>query len=66
MNWKLECRFKANPNCEACNGEGVCSYAMGEDDYDDVCDVCFPNGLPDFESEEYDKWRDDHMEFEKK
>ena len=55
MNWKLNCHFKANPDCEECGGEGVCHYARGEDDYTDVCDVCFPGGLPEDDDE---GWRE--------
>ena len=66
MTWKTKIHELANSDCEACGGEGICCYAMGEDGYDDVCDVCFPHGMPDFEADEYDQWGDNQMDFEDK
>ena len=50
----------ANPDCEACGGEGYCYYARGEDDYVDYCDLCFPNGYDEGDAA-YDAWKDDQL-----
>ncbi len=61
MTWKDKIHNLANPECDDCGGEGLCDYARGEDSFTDVCDTCFPNGMPDLEADEYDIWRDDHL-----
>ena len=45
----------ANPKCEECDGEGIVSYARGEDAEDGFCQVCFPDGFED----DYDDRGDD-------
>ena len=45
----------ANPKCEECDGEGIVSYARGEDAEDLPCQVCFPDGFED----DYDDKGDD-------
>jgi hypothetical protein len=45
----------ANPKCEECDGEGMVSYARGEEAEDLPCQVCFPDGFED----DYDDRGDD-------
>lgn len=47
IEWRLETILtrmsdNANPKCEECDGEGIVSYARGEDSEELPCQVCFP------------------------